>query len=319
MQSYSGGNPTLEDNKNNQQNAARAPWQNTQQNQGRKFHLSDLWDILVHRWWIMLVTFAVVVAALYGYARANYVPMYQSTASMYICKYEEQRDSTSRSSSDFSLALYLMDDCDYLLKSHEVLDVVIDDLNLEEDFGINYNTLKSSITTASPENTRFLEVTVKTYRADLSQAIVDKVCAVGKEQAIRLHGFDELNIFQNGILDERPCNSFGISRFLLLGFVAAVAVYLIFALFYFLDDNIYSDEDIKSVLGLTVLGDIPNADTATGNKYSKAKYKYRYSKYGKGSKQYGKYGNRYGASGNIPYGSSSETRTSPDTKPTSRN
>ena len=64
---------------------------------------------------------------------------------------------------------------------------------------------------------------------------------------------------------------------MLVGAAAAVLVYIVFLVIYFFDDTIKTDEDVKNVLGLSVLGSIPNSEyvPARGYRY----YNKYYTKY----------------------------------------
>ena len=84
------------------------------------------------------------------------------------------------------------------------------------------------------------------------------------------------------IQNENPANRTRIRYYLIAGAAAAVLVYIVFLVIFLLDDSIRSDEDITNVLGLIVLGDIPNADDVSGEKGGHG-HKYKYG---------GKYGDR---------------------------
>ena len=89
----------------------------------------DLWYIFVHRLWVMALAAVVAVGGLFIINRVTFVPAYSSTATLYILR-QNEATATGNSDSDFSLALKVVNDCDYLLKSHSVLDEVIQERNL---------------------------------------------------------------------------------------------------------------------------------------------------------------------------------------------
>jgi capsular polysaccharide biosynthesis protein len=90
---------------------------------------------------------------------------------------QDNKDNDEYTSSDFSLALNVVNDCTYLLRSHKVLDDVITELNLDVD----YDTLTEKISTANPEGTRILEVIVRSDTPEHAREIVNCVCLVGAE------------------------------------------------------------------------------------------------------------------------------------------
>lgn len=238
--------------------------------------LKDLWDLLIQRFLIIVLAAVIAVGALYGVNAATYVPMYESTATLYILRQSDDSTSSGDASSDFSLALKVVNDCTYLLKSHTVLDQVIADLSLN----MSYGALYGAVSTHNPESTRILEVTVEAESPELAKKIVDKICELGKDKITDAMGFEQVNLFEYGVLKRMPCNQMSMITYALVGVVVAAMVYTVFLLIYLLDDRIRSNEDIENYLGLSVLGEIPDGKEASKNRYGY----YRGYGYGYGNK-----------------------------------
>lgn len=241
-----------------------------QQTAVRTVTLRELWEIFLQRVWIIVLAAVLVSGGAFLFDRITYVPKYESTATLYILRQNES--TTASSSDDFSLALKVISDCDYILKSHPVLDGVIEELALD----ISYDRLSKNISTSNPENTRILEVTVVSSSPEEAKRIVDSICEIGTRKIDAAMGSDQVNLYEYGILDPEPCNTTGLSVFALVGIAAAILAYVIFVTAYLLDDRIRTEEDIERYLGLSLLGDIPNADES---KKGRAGY---YSAYGYG-------------------------------------
>ena len=240
----------------------------------RDITLADLWNIFVRRFWIMLLAVVVSVGGMFVYVQATFVPRYESTATLYILN-QDNDDSVSSTYNSFTLALKVVNDCTYLLKSHTVLDTVIDDLDLD----IQYDDLYDCISTANPEDTRILEVTVESDMPEKAKEIVDAICEIGSEQINNAMGFNQVNLYEYGVLNENPNNITGIFSYMLLGIIAAVCVYAVFLINFVLDDRIRSEEDVQRYLGLAILGEMPNADAGSKKGYGyyrSGKYKYGY-------------------------------------------
>lgn len=224
--------------------------------------LKDLWGIFIQRLWIIALAACVCGAGLFAVNRITFVPQYASTATLYILR---QADSATASdtSSDFSLALKVVNDCTYLLKSHTVLDEVIDSLNLD----MEYEDLYDCVSTSNPEETRILEVTVKADSPEIAKRIVDQICTIGSERIEDAMGFQQVNLYELGTTDPDPCNKTRFLTFIFSGVIAAVMAYAIFLIAFLLDDRIKTDEDVERYLGLSVLGNIPSADSKKLGKY----------------------------------------------------
>jgi len=164
------------------------------------------------------------------------------------------------------------------------LDTVISNLGLE----VSYETLYSSVTVTNPSETRVLEVKVKSDSPESAKAIVDEICTVGTDKIEEAMGFQQVNLYEYGILDTEPCNRMGLLVYLLAGAGSAILVYVAFLFRYLMDDRIRTDEDIEKHFGLSILGDIPDSDASE-------KKKNKYYRYYKGSR-YAGYGYTAGKS-----------------------
>ena len=223
--------------------------------------LKELWELFVHRWWVVLLAAVICSGSFYAAVQLTFVPQYKSTATLYILNQNETK--TSNVSDDLSLALKVVNDCDYLLKSHSVLDQVIEQLNLD----ISYEDLSKTVSTSNPEDTRILEVSVEAASPEEAKRIVDAVCEVGTESVTQAMGFQQVNLYEHGTIDTKPSNQTRKLTYALVGAVAAVLTYTLFLILFLADDTIKTDEDIAQYLGLTILGDIPNANNANKKHY----------------------------------------------------
>lgn len=79
--------------------------------------LKDLWGVFVQRLWAIILAACICCGGLLVFNRMTFVPQYASTATLYILR-QADGATASDASSDFSLALKVVNDCTYLLKSH---------------------------------------------------------------------------------------------------------------------------------------------------------------------------------------------------------
>lgn len=250
-------------------------------NMTREITIKDLWNIFTRRFLLMVLAAVTAISGVFLVSSVAVEPRYTSTATLYILS-QDDYDSLSYTSESFSLALKVVNDCNYLLKSHSVLDEVIAELDLD----ITYGDLYDSVSIKNPENTRILEVTAESDSPEQAKEIVDAICSIGPAKIREAMGFDQVNLYEYGILSTRPSNSLGLMAYMLIGVVAAVMVYAVFLLAFLLDDRIRTEEDVQKYLGLSILGVIPNANDTAKKGYG---YKYRYGRrYGYG------YGYGYG-------------------------
>lgn len=245
----------------------------------------DIWELFLQRLVIVLLVTALSVAICYVYNRVTYTPMYQSTATLYIAGDDSfEGNSSADAYNTYSLALKVVNDCDYLLSSRSVVDQLIQEMDLNTDYAV----LQSRISTDNPSNTRILEVTVEAETPNLSKKIVDRLCEIGEGKINDVMGANYVRLYEYGTYSDLPCNETVKATYIIVGSVAAVLTFGLCLLLFLLDDRIRSADHIEQVLGLSVLGDIPD-NNALGQK---GRYGYyRYKGYGLYGKPYGVYGN----------------------------
>lgn len=230
----------------------------------RVITLKDLWTLFVQRIVPIILAAVIVVGAFAAYNLLLRDPRYASTATLYILHQSEREDSTSSDAvNEVSLALRLVYDCDYLLKSRTVLNEVIETLNLD----MTYEQLYERITTVNPENTRVLEITVEGDSPEQAKAIVDMICDIGPGRIAEAMGYSQVNRYEYGTLPEYPSNSPGLLIYAVVAVAAAVLTYGVFLMIFLLDDRIRTDEDIKRELGLSVLAEIPDMNDNSRSAY----------------------------------------------------
>lgn len=247
----------------------------------RVITLKELWDLFLKKLLLLILAAALAGGGLLAFNILTYKPEYSSTATLYILR-QDENNSSGDAANDFSLALKVVNDCTYMLKSHAILDEVIDSLGL----AITYKDLYDRVSTSNPDNTRILEVTVKADSPEQAKKIVDTLCTIGPDKIDEAMGYEQVNLFEYGILDKKPSNGYGITKCVLLGIVVAMLTYAIFLVVYLLDDRIHSDDDLAKNLGLSILGDIPNADATHKEGYGRYGYRYGYG-YGTQKKKKG--------------------------------
>lgn len=235
--------------------------------------LKELWDLFLKKLWALFLAAALAGGGLLALNVVTYVPEYSSTATLYILR-QDENISSGDAANDFSLALKVVNDCTYMLKSHVILDDVIETLDLD----VTYEELYDQVSATNPENTRILEVTVISSTPEKAKQIVDVLCTIGAEKIDDAMGYEQVNLFELGVLNRKPYNGYGLWACVLVGGLAAILMYAVFLAVYLLDDRIHGDDDMEKLLGLSVLGDIPNADAPHKDVYG------YYGAYGYGQK-----------------------------------
>ena len=263
--------------------------------------LVDLWGIFIHRLVPMIIAGVIAIGALFAYSQLMVTPLYRSTATLYILKTDNDANYAAQNA-DFTLALNIVNDCTFIIKSNKVLNAVINEL----DLSMSASTLSKRVSTSNPTNTRILQVSVDTEDPNLSKQIVDKICEIGAVEIHDAMNMDQVSLFAYGNIPSSQSNRTRLRVYAAVGIGAAAVIYAIYLVMFLLDDKIKTEEDVKKYLNVSVLGEIPNANQSKKRgKYGRYGKYSRYSTYGK----YSRYGAYYSSYGNSAY----RTRSSSDT------
>lgn len=243
--------------------------------------ISDIWELFLQRWVIIVLVAIVSVAVFFVGSKAIYRPMYKSTATLYIAGDNSYEGNSSADAyNSYTLALKVVSDCDYLLSSRSVVNQLIQEMDLK----VGFATLQERISTKNPSNTRILEVTVEAETPDLAKQIVDRLCEIGEEKINEAMGANHVRLYEYGTRSGVPCNKTPFTTYLIIGTLAAVTTFIICLLVFFLDDRLRSAEQIEQVLGLSVLGDIPDFTSQNKKAYSYYAGRSPYGVYASGKK-----------------------------------
>lgn len=221
----------------------------------RVITFKDLWEVFLRCVWIMVAAAIVAGGAYMVVDKVTFKPQYASTARVFLAKEYNGSGSSAEDINKYTLGLKLVYDCTYMLKSNTVVGQTIQKLDLD----ISYGTLRNNISVNNPDDTRFLEVTVKADSPEEAKAIVDTLCSFGVVKINDTMGYQQVSNFEDGSISTVPCNRTSTMMYVAVAVIAAVLVYAVFLLMSLLDDSLRTEEDIERHLGLSVLGDIPDA------------------------------------------------------------
>ena len=236
--------------------------------------LRDIWSVIRKCWYFMLAALVLISGAAYYAMWYTYTPQYEAEATMYVLRQKD--DGKEYTSTDFYLAMDVVQDCTYVFKSRAVLEQVCEDLNITFD-NETYKKISASISTANPQDTRFLTVKLKLDSPETATLIVNKICDVGADKIEETMGYRQVNVYEYAEEPADPCNGISFAKCLAFGVAGAGGVF-VGAFFAFLfDDRFASPEDIETKLGISVLGVIPNENEKKNGYYRK--YGKKYGKY----------------------------------------
>lgn len=210
--------------------------------------LRKLWS---RKFFIIFIALVVGTVALLG-SVFLIKPKYTSTTRIYVVS----RTADSITNQDLQAGSYLVKDYQEVITSNEVLSSVID----KEKLSLTPNELSSMISVTIPTDTRVISISVEDDNAQEAATIANTVREVAAEKIKAVTKVDDVTTLEAAEVPKEP-SSPNIKRNTLIGVIAGGGLAVIsIIILEVLDDRVRRPEDIEDVLGLPLLGIVPDID-----------------------------------------------------------
>ena len=218
-----------------------------EQQEELEIDLKELFFELLGHWKTLVMSTMLVAATVLAVSKFILVPQYESTAALYVIS------NSITSLADIQIGTSLTQDYLVVVKGRPVLEQVIENLDLEED----YAQLGGKITLNNPDNSRILEITVRDADPEHAKAIADELANVASDYISIKMDQSAPTIIQNGYADGSPVSPNIVKNTVigaLAGLLLAAAVVIVS---WMLNDTIMTGEDVEKKLGMNLLGTLP--------------------------------------------------------------
>ena len=181
-------------------------------------------------------------------------PTYTSTTRIYVVN--QATDNNNLSAQDLQAGAFLVKDYKEIITSNDVLSEVIKD----EKLNMTEAELAKMISVNIPTDTRLISISVNAKTGQDAQILANKVREVASEKIKKVTKVEDVTTLEEAKLPESP-SSPNIKRNVLLGAVLGAFLAVVGVLVReILDDRVRRPEDVEDVLGMTLLGIIPDTD-----------------------------------------------------------
>lgn len=211
--------------------------------------LRKLWS---RKFFIIFIALAVGTIALLG-SIFFIKPKYTSTTRIYVVS---RSSDSSLTNQDLQAGSYLVNDYKEVITSNEVLSSVIS----QENLSLSTTELSNMISVNIPTDTRVISISVEDTNAQEASDIANTIREVAAEKIKSVTKVDDVTTLEAAEVASKP-SSPNIKRNAALGalvggFLAIVGILVLEVL----DDRVRRPEDVEEVLGMTLLGVVPDID-----------------------------------------------------------
>lgn len=226
---------------------------NNQENQAVEIDVFAMLKTLWKRKFSIVLVALVFAIAAFGYSAFLAKKEYQSTSRIYVVSRQNQ-DNNALTNSDLQAGSYLVKDYREIILSQNVLSQAIEELKLD----MTPAELSKKISVSVPTDTRILSITAKDGDPKEAARIANGLRNVAAEKIIAVTKVSDVTTLDEAEVPQSP-SSPNIRRNVLLGFIAGAGLMVVLMVVVeVLDDRVKRPEDIEELMGLTLLGVVPD-------------------------------------------------------------
>lgn len=183
-------------------------------------------------------------------------PKYTATTRVYVVNQNNQNNQGNLTAQDLQAGTYLVSDYKEIITSREVLTDVIADNKLDK----TVEELASALTVTIPSDTRVISIAVTEKNPKQASKLANSIRKVASEKIKDVTKVQDVTTLEKAEVPQRP-SSPNVKRNTMIGFViGAFMTVVMIVLFDLLDDRVKSSDDVEEVLGMTLLGVIPDVN-----------------------------------------------------------
>ena len=226
---------------------------NNQENQAVEIDVFAMLKTLWKRKFSIVLVALVFAIAAFGYSAFLAKKEYQSTSRIYVVSRQNQ-DNNALTNSDLQAGSYLVKDYREIILSQNVLTQAIEELKLD----MTPAELSKKISVSVPTDTRILSITAKDGDPKEAARIANGLRNVAAEKIISVTKVSDVTTLDEAEVPQTP-SSPNIRRNVLLGFIAGAGLMVVLLVVVeVLDDRVKKPEDVEELMGLPLLGVVPD-------------------------------------------------------------
>lgn len=212
--------------------------------------LKKLWEKKV------LILFSTVLFGLLALLISVFIlkPTFTSSTRIYVAN--QTSDNNNLTAQDLQAGNYLVNDYKEIITSDSVLADVIS----REGLSITNAELSEMIEVSIPNDTRIITISVNNTDPSDAQRFANSLREIAAEKIKVVTKVEDVTTIEDAKLPELP-SSPNIKRNVVLGALAGIFIAVVLILLLeLLDDRVRRPEDIEEVLGLVLIGTVPDTD-----------------------------------------------------------
>ncbi|HEL2440660.1 TPA: capsular biosynthesis protein CpsC [Streptococcus suis] len=214
----------------------------------------DVLSLLKTIWrkkFFILVTAVLGAGLAFVYSSFLVTPQYDSTTRIYVVS-QNVEAGAGLTNQELQAGTYLVKDYKEIILSQDVLTQVATELNLNEN-------LKEKVSVSIPVDTRIVSISVRDADPNEAARIANSLRTFAAQKIVEVTKVSDVTTLEEAVPAEQPSTpntKRNIAIGILAGGMLAVSLIVIIEV---LDDRVKRPQDVEEVMGMTLLGVVPDS------------------------------------------------------------
>ncbi len=234
--------------------------------QNLEINLREVCKVLLKRLWIIALCAILVGGSVLLYTVNFVVPQYQAGVTIYVNN-NSSKDNAYITSGDLAVALRLVYTYVNIIESDKVLERVIEETGLM----LTPGQIRGMLSAEPVGETEMFRVTITSPNPRMSADLANAIAAVAPAEIAQIIEGSSAKIIDEAKVPAGRCSPSYTINTIVGGMVGAVLASIVFIMQYLLDVRVKSEEDLRKICDIPVLGVIPNLTDDAKNTGRKAR------------------------------------------------
>ena len=215
--------------------------------------LKELIDIIVKKWWLILLLTIVGFGSAYLVSAKYVTPVYEAKTVLYIGSEDSAMGSIGISLGQLEANSQLLIDYKQIALTRLVIDEVVKNTGLN----ISYIAFQNNIVIENISDSRLFTVGFRNSDPLIAKKVSDELAKQITVAAAQIVGVENIRILDQALVPQTPVSPNLFLNTMIGGALGLLVSLIIVIMMFILKDTVKDEEDIENLIGVSVLGSIP--------------------------------------------------------------
>ncbi|MBC3889963.1 hypothetical protein GH810_16815 [Acetobacterium paludosum] len=215
--------------------------------------LKELLEIIVKKWWLIILLTIIGFGSAYFVSTKYITPIYEAKTVLYIGSEDSSLGSIGISLGQLEANSQLL--VDY--KQIALTRLVINEVMKNTGYNISYDNFQNNIVIENISGSRLFTVGFKNPDPATAKLISDELAKQLTVAASQIVGVQNIRILDQSSVPQTPVSPNILLNTVVGGALGLLVAFIIIVIMFALKDTVKNEEDIEKLIGISVLGSIP--------------------------------------------------------------